>query len=296
MSTAKKTRLIRCRGVFHAPQRSIGRGQGGIAEDAVCSADIAEGTEVGEGETVKVLGLIADRSKLEAAVANGEAAAVPIVGGLYTGILELAVDEVVTGVGGQVEASVSWFANGQEGLQLLALDGGGGTAALVDGVEQCMADADSGASPTIAGVEVVGVELAQPGVVVEVPLNAKILDGFKPQPRGDRCQVARCGEKGNCAHVKRCVEDVAAAGDERSAETWVDEHILCDLPTGPFARPSGTLAEVIGLGARLWVARLEVEPLGKGEAGLVGICGGIRGVDEENVLGLGTDAADISVG
>ena len=84
--------------------RSIGRGEGGVAEDGVGAADVADGAEVGEGKAVEVLGFVADGAELEAAVAEGEAAAVPVVGGLHAGVLQLAVDEVVAAVGGEVEA------------------------------------------------------------------------------------------------------------------------------------------------------------------------------------------------
>ncbi len=155
---------------------------------------------------------------MEAAVAEGEAAAVPVVDGLDAGILQLAEDEVVAGVGGKVEAGAALLADGEEGLQLLALDGGGGAAAFVDGVEQGMAEADGGAAPTVAGVEVVGGQFALLGVVVQVPLDAQVVDGFKAQAGGDGGKVARGSEKGDGAQVEGGVEDVAAAGDERAAE------------------------------------------------------------------------------
>ena len=43
--------------------------------------------------------------ELEAAVTEGEAAAVPVVDGLHAAVLQLAEDKVVSGVGGKVEAA-----------------------------------------------------------------------------------------------------------------------------------------------------------------------------------------------
>ena len=80
----------------------------------------------------------------------------------------------------------------EEGLQLLALDGGGGAAAFVDGVEQGMAEADGGAAPAVAGIEVVGARDWPPlGVVVQVPLDAQVVDGLEADARGDGREVAR---------------------------------------------------------------------------------------------------------
>ena len=202
---------------------SIGGGEGWVAEDGVGAADVAYGAEVGEGEAVEVLGFVADGAELEAAVAEGEAAAVPVVVGLNTGVLKLAEDEVISAVGGEVEAGPALLADGDEGLQLLALDGGGGAAAFVDCVEQSVAETDGGAAESVAGVEIVRVELSQLGVVVEVPLDAQVVNRLKAHARGNGGEVAGRSEEGDGAHVECGVKDVAAAGDERSAEGGIDE-------------------------------------------------------------------------
>ena len=205
--------------------------QGGVAEGGVGAANVAHGAEVGQGKAVEVLGFVADGAELEAAVTNGKAAAVPVIDGLHAGVLQLAEDKVVAGVGGKVEAGAALLADGNEGLHLLALDGGGGAAVLVDCVEHGVAHADGGAAPTVARVEVVGSQLPALGVVVQVPLNAQVVDGLKAQARSDGRQVARRREEGHGAHVQRGVEDVAAAGDERAAEVGSIERFwpICQL-------------------------------------------------------------------
>jgi hypothetical protein len=108
-------------------------------------------------------------------------------------------------------------------------------AVFVDGVEHGMAHADGGAAPTVAGKEVVGAQPSGLGVVVQIPLDAQVVDGLEAQPRGDRREVARRGEEGDGAQVQRGVEDVAPVGNERAAEVGIDEELLRNLPTGPLA-------------------------------------------------------------
>ena len=76
-----------------------------------------------------------------------------------------------------------------------------------------MDDAYRGVAPAVARVEVVGAKPAGFGVVVEVPLDAQIVDGLKAQPGGDGRKVARVGEEGDAGQVEGGLEDVSAARD-----------------------------------------------------------------------------------
>ena len=122
-----------------------------------------------------------------------------------------------------------------------------------------MATADGGAAPAIAGVEIVRAEASAPWVIIHVPLDAQVVDGFKAEARDDGRKVARHGEKGDAAQVESRVEDIAAIGNERAAEVGVDEELLRNLPTGPFARRGGADVEV---GSRL-----------ESQSRLLGACG-----------------------
>src|ERR1035438_5625104 len=113
----------------------IGRREVGIAEDGIGAADVADGAEVGERKAVEVLGLVAHRSKFKAAVTDGQSATVPVVDGLDARVLDGALDKVVSAIDGEVETRAALFSDSEKGLRLLALDGGSGAPALVDGIE-----------------------------------------------------------------------------------------------------------------------------------------------------------------
>ena len=209
------------------------------------------------------------------------------------------LDKVVTAIGRQVEAVAALLAEGDEGLQLLALDGGGGAAVLVDGVQHGMAQTDGGAAPTVTGKKVVGVQAAVLGVEVQVPLDAEIVNGLETQARGERREVARSSEESYAGQVQGGVEDVAAVGDERAAEIGIDEELLRNLPTGPLAglrRAAFRRNFAVHGRARPWGCGAQVKALREGEADFVGIGGDVGGVDEEHIAGLGADAAHKAVG
>lgn len=92
---------------------------------------------------------------MEAAVSNGEPAAIPVIDGLQAAVLQLAQNKVVSRVGGKVEAGSALLADGEKWLQLLALDGGGGASVLIHGIQHGVAQTNCGSAPTVTGKQVV---------------------------------------------------------------------------------------------------------------------------------------------
>ncbi len=97
-------------------------------------------------------------------------------------------------------------------------------------------EADGCAAPTVSGEEVVGAECAEARVVVHVPLDAEIVDGFEAKARDDGRKVPRLREEGDSAQVERGVKDVAAIRNDCAAEFGVDENLLRNPPACPFPR------------------------------------------------------------
>src|SRR5947209_12661076 len=103
----------------------------GIAEGSIGTADVSNGAEVCQRKAIEILVFIAQVAKGEAAVADGEAAAVPVVAGLNAAVLQGVAHKVVAGVCGQVESARGGAANLQKGHDLLALDERRGGALFV---------------------------------------------------------------------------------------------------------------------------------------------------------------------
>src|ERR1035437_10477918 len=124
-SSQKRIPQTPAQGNWRSWQVLVCRRQAGVAEGGVGAADVAHRSEVGQGKAVEPLGLVADRAEIEAPVTEVEAAAIPVIDGLHPGVLQRVQDIVVAAVGGQVKAVAAGLADGEEGLQQLALDGGG---------------------------------------------------------------------------------------------------------------------------------------------------------------------------
>src|SRR5579863_4502675 len=161
-----------------------------------------------------------------------------------------------------------------------------------------MANAEGGITPAIARVEIVGAEPAGLGIVIEIPLDTQVIDGFEAQTGNDGSEVAGLGKEGDRAGIQGGVENIAPAGDEGSAEIGIEEILLRDLPTGPFTRMGSAWLRRTGGIARRQVCACgaEVETLGDGVADLIGVGGDIAGVDGKNVAGAGADAAHKMIG
>ena len=91
-------------------------------EDGIGAPNIADRTKVGDGKAIQVLGFVANGAEREAAVAEAESTAIPVVYGLYAGILQVAMDKVVAAVCGEVEPGGVGPSELEERLELLALD------------------------------------------------------------------------------------------------------------------------------------------------------------------------------
>ena len=111
----------------------------GVAEDCVGAADVAHGAKIGDRKAVKVLRLVAHGPELEATISDGKPAAAPVIDGLNSRILKRILDQVVARIGRQVESETVLLANGEEGLNLLALNVRSGGTVFVGSVEEGMA-------------------------------------------------------------------------------------------------------------------------------------------------------------
>ena len=161
-----------------------------------------------------------------------------------------------------------------------------------------MAYADRCASPTVAGIKVIRAELAGLGVVVQIPLDAQVVDGLEAQPRDDRRQIARRGEIRDPALVQRGVEDVAPVVDQRPAEVTVDKILLRNLPTGPLAHlrwAAFFCISAVRPGAGFLFAGAQVKALSQRESRFVGVGGDVGAVDQQHIPRLFADAGHIAV-
>src|SRR6185503_3585751 len=158
-----------------------------------------------------------------------------------------------------------------------------------------MAEPNSCAPPAVARVKIVCAELTLFGIVIEVPLNAQVVDRLKAHPRSDGGKVSRFGEEGYSAHVERSVEYVTATGNQRSTETGIDEDILSDGPACPLPRTARADGGVF-CSAGLAVSRSQIEPLGQRETGLVDIGCYVCGVHKEHATSLGPDSSYEAIG
>ena len=88
-------------------------------EDFVLAAEITEGAYVGDDEGGGEAVFCADLAEVDAAVFEGEAAAIAVVADLDELALEGFVGEVVADAGGEVEAFASEVAVAEEGADLI---------------------------------------------------------------------------------------------------------------------------------------------------------------------------------
>jgi hypothetical protein len=128
-----------------------------------------------------------------------------------------------------------------------------------------------GAAPTVAGKEVVGAQPPGLGVVVQVPLDAQVVDGLEAQPRGDRRQVARPGEEGDAAQVQRGVEDVAPAGMSAPPKLGSMKYFCAICQLAHSRGLAGSRLRLASGGAGLFRGRAQIKALGEREAHLVGV-------------------------
>ena len=172
------------------PTRLIHRRQRGIAENRIGTTNVANGPEISKREAIEPLRFVAagrsNGSQLKAPVADGQAAAVPVVGRLHACILNLMLHKVVAAIEREIETVASGLADLNEGLHLLALEcrsGGAVAASFINGIQQGVADSQRSAAEAVAREEIVGSDLARLGVVVQVPLHAQVVDCLEPNAR-----------------------------------------------------------------------------------------------------------------
>ena len=135
------------------------------------------------------------------------------------------------------------------------------------------------------------------GVVVQVPLDAQIVDGLEAQPRGHRRKVARRGQKGHRAQIQRGIEDIAPAGDQRPPKLGSIKSFcaICQLAHSRACGRAARRAAVRRRRRACCIGGPQIEALRQREAGLVGVGGDVGGIEQQHVARLRADAAHVAV-
>src|ERR1700739_466628 len=166
---------------------SVRRWQGWIVKDRFSPIHtFTRRTEVGERKAIEILDIVAaHRAKRKAPVTEAQTATIPVVNRLYSSVLQRVIDEIVPTVCRQIKPCTAGLSDFEKRLQLLTLEDRSGAPVLVDCVEKRMAEPHGCSSPTVAGKHVIRIDTPGSGVVIHVPLDAQIVNGFKAQARNE---------------------------------------------------------------------------------------------------------------
>src|ERR1035437_1678130 len=217
-------------------------------------AEVAGAADISQREIEFVTIVVARRTEFIFAVFHADSAAVPVVGGLDRAVLHGPQIEVDAGIRRRAEARPGGLSEAEESAHLVEVRHRRQDAIDVrarGSVQPGITRSGEEVALVYIHVEVVCRELPQTrlglsgqagqcgrgaGVVVEVPLDVRLLGGADAQARGHRRNIARSGEEGDAGKVERGLEDAARAiEDDGSAEGLVEEIFLGHAPTDPLA-------------------------------------------------------------
>src|ERR1019366_6615103 len=183
-----------------------------------------------EGEAKQIL--IAHVRNGIAAVFDGHTAAIPVVGGLRGGKLQLPRFRVEAKAGGRAQSPARQPSIAQGHTELLELAGGLRRAVRtrarpfgrsrscrgLGNLQERVAAAYRESAEIIVQEQRAGVNAAQLKVVVEVPLRIGVAAGGRPQARHQGRKMPGFGGECDARQFLRRSEDVALSGHQRSTE------------------------------------------------------------------------------
>src|SRR5271163_499775 len=261
----------------------------GTLEDFFLVAEIAEGADVGDDEGDAELVFCADLAEGDAAVFDGEAAAVAVVADLDELVLQGLVGEIVADAGGEVEAGAGFAAIADEGAHLVGKrlkDGIGLQTEVRDGGEEFAVGLDLQQRSYSGDVVELGIVFEDLlGVVEAARRDFEIADDGGPidgaEGEGKRSDGVQGLKDVAGAGIGSARERAVVAGNEGAAEGGIEIVFLDDAPGEELLR--------------LVIAFFEEEALGDAVFDFVGVGEGRAGV-KANEIGEIMDAGDVAVG
>src|ERR1700746_264048 len=173
-----------------------------VLVEALLLAEVAEGADVGEAEAKAKLVFVADGAEGEAAVFEGGAAAVPVVGGLDSGVLQEAEIGVEAEARSATEAAFVGVAVSKQDAELVEILLYGTLAGQTgQGLDKGVAASEGEIPQTVVDQHGAGIGAAFFEIVIEIPLGIGLSTALHAHPRNQGGQMLGSGQESDAGEI-----------------------------------------------------------------------------------------------